>query len=102
MEKTRIEFFWNNPFDGTGMFLKITGNREYERRVNRKSYLDPVEASKVLKVSLVQIHRLIQKDQLKAHRSGNTVLIKMVDLLRYRETRRIPGRPRKGEPFLVS
>lgn len=101
-EKTQIRFFWANPFNGTGILRKITGDREYERKINKNSLLSPVEASEVLKISLVHVHRLIKNKRLKATRKGGSMLIKMDDLVRFKETKRSAGRPRRGEPFLIN
>ena len=101
-EKTKIRFFWDNPINGTGMLRKLTGDRVYERKINKNSLLNPVEASEILKVSLVHVHRLIKNKRLKANRKGETVLIKMDDILKFQETKRSAGRPRKGEPFLIN
>lgn len=101
-EKTVIRFLWDNPFNGTGILRKITGDRVYERKINKNSPLSPVEASEVLKVSLVHVHRLIKNRRLKANRKGESVLIKMGDIVRFKETKRSAGRPRRGEALLIN
>jgi excisionase family DNA binding protein len=101
-EKTEIRFFWDNPINGTGILRKITGDRVYERKINKNSLLNPVEASKVLKVSLVHVHRLIKNNRLKAARKGEGMVIKMSDIVRFDLTKRSAGRPRKGEAFLIN
>ncbi len=101
-EKTDIRFFWDNPIDGTGVLKRTTGDRVYERKINKNSLLTPVEASKVLKVSLVHVHRLIKNKRLKANSKGKCMVIKMDDIVRFDLTKRSAGRPRKGEPFLIN
>lgn len=101
-EKTEIRFFWDNPFNGTGMLERTTGDRVYERKINKNSLLSPVEASKVLNVSLVHIHRLIKSERLKATRKGEGMVIKMGDIVKFDLTKRTAGRPRKEEPFLIN
>ncbi len=98
--KTRIEAFWKNPPDGSATIELTIGERVYVRDVDKNSLVDTVEASKLLGVSLVHTHRLIKMGVLKAIYRKDSILIKMKDLVRYRETRRPPGRPKK-EPFFV-
>ncbi len=100
-EKTDIKFFWDNPINGMGVLKRTTGDRVYERKINKNSLLTPVEAAKVLKVSLVHVHRLIKNKRLKATPKGNSVVVKIDDLVRFDLTKRSAGRPRKGEPFLI-
>jgi excisionase family DNA binding protein len=101
-EKTLIRFFWDNPFNATGTLRKITGDRVYERKISKNSLLSPVETSEVLKISLVHVHRLIKNKRLKANRKGGGVLIKMDDIVRFKETKRSAGRPRKEEALLIN
>jgi excisionase family DNA binding protein len=101
-EKTKIRFFWDNPITGTGMLEKTTGDRVYQRKINKNSLLSPVEAAKVLSVSLVHVHRLIKNNRLKATRKGEGMVIKMSDIVRFDLRKRSAGRPRKGEPFLIN
>ncbi len=100
-QKSKIEAFWKNPPDGSATIQLTIGKRVYVREVNKKSVVDTVEASKLLGVSLVHIHRLIKMGMLKPIYRQDSVLIKMKDIVRYRETRRPPGRPPTKEPFLV-
>ncbi len=93
-EKTELKFVWDNLANGTGTFRKISHGREYERKVTRDSYLNPVEVSKVLDISLVHVHRLIKNRLLKAYLREKGVLIKMDDILKFNETKRSVGRPR--------
>ena len=98
--KTKIDVFWHDPFDGTAEIEITIGGNQYVRKVNKKSLVNTVEASKILRVSLVQIHRLIARRKLIPIFRDNSILLKMGDLLRYKETRKPPGRPKK-EPFLI-
>ena len=97
-ERTETIFFWDNPTDGTGTFIKRSSrDRVYERKVDRNSFLNPVEASKVLQVSLVHVFRLIRNRQLKAYPREKIMLIKMDDIIKFMATKRSVGRPRGGE-----
>ena len=99
-EKTKIDVFWHNPPDGTAEIRMKIGEIQYVRKVNKSSLVNTVEASKLLNVSLVQIHRLIKAGKLVPIRKSDCILLRMGDLLRYRKTRNPLGRPRK-EPFLI-
>jgi len=101
-EKTETIFFWDNPANGTGTFRKSSHRRVYERKVDRNSFLNPVEASKVLQISLVHVFRLIKNRRLKAYPREKIVLIKMDDIIKFMATKRSAGRPRGGERLLAN
>lgn len=103
-EKTKLEFFWENPPDPDpvkreGIIrLRTASGHIYERKVDGKSYLNPAEASKILHVSRMHIHKLIKQGLLKAQKRHNFFAIKLIDLISYNETKRSPGRPRMRLP----
>jgi len=106
-ERTETIFFWDNPTKGSGTFIKRSWfDRVYERKVDRNSFLNPVEASKVLQVSLVHVFRLIRNRQLKAYPKAylgeKIFLIRMDDIIKFIATKRSAGRPRGGERSLAN
>jgi rRNA processing protein Gar1 len=57
------------------------------------------QVAKILGIKVASVHSLIQRDQLKAERIGESreLFVQEKEVDRYQQERRLPGRPKKKE-----